>query len=425
MKGYTADNAFAIDCSAQVRKLRDAAPPQYRKDEKLLYEVLKGTQTINALHQSGFKYLVDCWYVTGKRKCGRRGFANVYQFCRHVGPRPSRRHQLHRLDNCRGYEPGNVEWQPQVRGGVQALVKSNTRRHLWNGKRLSHAELAAEINKRGGSRATEASIAKQYERLRKQTPQHLLTETIVKKHGLAFEHSSCPVENWDFPADMPEARAAYAHYHNGKNRLEFAIGYLNDRAQEEGCRAADKSLPESARDVYSRLAAHFRKQAADLDSQWSRLHRLKAEKQAVRARLKRWDLDAPHRLLDLGPQLHLFLDSLAEAKGLREDEEESWPYLEEAVKSEEALGRPGASKSMREACEIAIALGLPYPYPHAPHYAYPKRPPPGALEHAHAALRLLERRVSAVTEAGAEHGSSSERCLPVQRPGGCGGAARH
>lgn len=32
-------------------------------------------------------------------------------FFEHVGPRPSSKHSLGRIDNDKGYEPGNVEWQ--------------------------------------------------------------------------------------------------------------------------------------------------------------------------------------------------------------------------------------------------------------------------------------------------------------------------
>lgn len=31
-------------------------------------------------------------------------------FLAHIGPRPSRNHSLDRIDNGRGYEPGNVRW---------------------------------------------------------------------------------------------------------------------------------------------------------------------------------------------------------------------------------------------------------------------------------------------------------------------------
>lgn len=35
---------------------------------------------------------------------------NFAAFLEHIGPRPSRKHTLDRIDNDRGYEPGNVRW---------------------------------------------------------------------------------------------------------------------------------------------------------------------------------------------------------------------------------------------------------------------------------------------------------------------------
>lgn len=53
---------------------------------------------------------------------GRDGFA---AFRAHIGPRPSLKHSVDRIDNSRGYEPGNVRWATQHE---QML---NTRRTVW------------------------------------------------------------------------------------------------------------------------------------------------------------------------------------------------------------------------------------------------------------------------------------------------------
>ncbi len=53
---------------------------------------------------------------------GRGGFA---RFFAHIGPRPTPAHQVDRIDNSKGYEPGNVRW------ATRKEQMNNTRSNHW------------------------------------------------------------------------------------------------------------------------------------------------------------------------------------------------------------------------------------------------------------------------------------------------------
>jgi hypothetical protein len=50
---------------------------------------------------------------------------DLLAFATHMGERPSRSHSIDRIDNERGYFPGNVKWS------TQKQQTANTRRNVW------------------------------------------------------------------------------------------------------------------------------------------------------------------------------------------------------------------------------------------------------------------------------------------------------
>lgn len=62
---------------------------------------------------------------------GPGGFA---QFLKDVGPRPSRGHELSRIDSSKGYQPGNVRWDPRWKNRSDAAMKRCCRGKLRKAK---------------------------------------------------------------------------------------------------------------------------------------------------------------------------------------------------------------------------------------------------------------------------------------------------
>jgi hypothetical protein len=67
-------------------------------------------------------------------------------FIAHVGPRPSARHEIDRIDNERGYEPGNLRWATRSQNDRNRRNNSFVE---FDGERLTVAEWCERLGIRG------------------------------------------------------------------------------------------------------------------------------------------------------------------------------------------------------------------------------------------------------------------------------------
>ena len=72
-------------------------------------------------------------------------------FLREVGPRPSRRHQIDRIDNSKGYEPGNVRWATREEQGQNRRTNVNL---TYDGRTQCIAVWAREMGTTSATLAT-------------------------------------------------------------------------------------------------------------------------------------------------------------------------------------------------------------------------------------------------------------------------------
>ena len=70
----------------------------------------------------------------------RHDFVGFYE---HVGPRPTPKHSLDRIDVDKGYEPGNVRWATRIE---QENNKRDTRIVFYNGEEMPFQLFMRKIN---------------------------------------------------------------------------------------------------------------------------------------------------------------------------------------------------------------------------------------------------------------------------------------
>src|SRR6266852_2596877 len=97
-------------CSPQVQMLFPLNP-EYQQRMQKLWADTSDNPGPRELRRRGYRYLVSLHYEMPKRaeidgKPMSPEFKNLVFFSRYVGPRPTAKHSLHRLDNDIGYRVG-------------------------------------------------------------------------------------------------------------------------------------------------------------------------------------------------------------------------------------------------------------------------------------------------------------------------------
>ena len=69
-------------------------------------------------------------------------------FLEHIGKRPTPKHSLDRIDNSKGYEPGNLRWATQEQ---QSNNQRSNRKLTHNGKTQTQAQWAKELGIKQGT----------------------------------------------------------------------------------------------------------------------------------------------------------------------------------------------------------------------------------------------------------------------------------
>jgi len=249
----------------------------YRASCHALWELLDKGARPNTMKGTSFEYLsrkFNNLREESKQKPGRLDpvFRDWLTFAYHVGPRPSDKHQLDRINDSDNYRAGNVRWLHATR---QNSNKRANRPHQYQGKRYTDAELSALLAK--SFKAYSADAIKKY-RQRMATAGYSndeITREIFKRHGLSYESSGNPLEDADFsPKYHKKLTEAYRTSGSGLTRIEFEIVWLQEQIKKLEKDQSDifnlpvEELPEVESSLILRLGDLFwdLRQARDKES---------------------------------------------------------------------------------------------------------------------------------------------------------------
>lgn len=224
--------------SVQQRELYEGkglAGEAFRASCHALWALLDTGARPNTLKGTPFEYLARKFNnlrEESKKKPGRLDpvFRDWPTFAYHVGPRPSDKHQLDRINDSDNYRLNNVRWLHATR---QNSNKRANRHHLYKGQRFTDSELSALLAKHGIDYSPEAIKKFRQRMVKAGYSNEEITREIFKRHGLSYESSGNPLEDADFsPKYYKKLSEAYRISGSGITRIEFEIQWLQEQIKK-------------------------------------------------------------------------------------------------------------------------------------------------------------------------------------------------
>lgn len=269
------------ECSPQVQELY-VADLNYQQQVQKLWADTSDDPGTRELSRRGYGYLKSLYYDMPKRasidgKPMSTEFNDFVFFCRYVGPRPTLKHSLHRIDNDIGYRIGNVEWADKRK---QAEVRRNTRHHVYLGRRMTDRTLAELLSSRGHKR-TPAAVKKERQRLIKRGVGPAdVTRHIFEKLGLPYQSSTDGVEAWDFPHDFHQKLTMLYTNFRGTNesRIAYFIRWLDEQVLVLRKNRDNPNTSQEQKTRFAKLITNYMDKAYDTKAELRKLHIKKIDK---------------------------------------------------------------------------------------------------------------------------------------------------
>ena len=163
--------------------------PKYREQCETLLDLSWGAELtpykfLNLPELAEWRYMATWFYQASKSFARAPGipseefhvWPNMFL---HIGPRPSPKHSIHRLDDTRNYEIGNLAWATRK---IQATERRDKAKVKFRGRHVTYEQLSSELALEGKGKPKSVDAIKSF--LKRNRPK-FKTEAALHAHMFA------------------------------------------------------------------------------------------------------------------------------------------------------------------------------------------------------------------------------------------------